>query len=188
MRRWAHASLTRRIYGPPDDRKMGRLGVQMAVTAFLATRSSIVGIPDVVTSGGEEAVSPNTDRYRAMVCQGIANFANSGVNYRAPFSRKGKWAETSHISNNGRVGLSPFSMLRACRAGVVGSAPRLDIPNARQVVNSGCPDMENIPTPIDMGPRVGAGRPILAILVEIIASPFRELPKMVGGAHSSPPF
>ena len=34
MRRGAHASFTRRIYGRPDDRAMGGVGVRRAVTAF----------------------------------------------------------------------------------------------------------------------------------------------------------
>ena len=47
MRRGAHASLTRRIYGPPDDRAMGGLGVRRAVTAFTIPEECAAPPPDI---------------------------------------------------------------------------------------------------------------------------------------------
>ena len=47
MRRGAHASPARRLYGPPDDRAMGGLGVRRAVTAFTIIEESVAHPPDI---------------------------------------------------------------------------------------------------------------------------------------------
>ena len=47
IRRGAHASIDRRIYGPPDDRAMGGLGVRMEVTAFTIIEESAAPPPDI---------------------------------------------------------------------------------------------------------------------------------------------
>ena len=93
--------------------------------------------------GGIAVVIPNIDRSTARISQGVANFPNCGANYRPTvFENSIKLAETAHVPNYGRGGLSPIATIRAFRVGVVGSRRQLDIQNVRQVVNSGVRDVE----------------------------------------------
>ena len=55
--------------------------------------------------GGIEVAIPNNDMPTTRICQEIANFDNSGANYRhthTAFANSIELVETPHISNYGR--------------------------------------------------------------------------------------